>query len=302
MLFNSLLARTIAKKGKINQPTDLLKQHNYILLDELLIEKYGLFFATFLSKIVTKYQALEQSENFKGGEFWWTGTDITKTTGLSYHIHRKMIKQGEELGLWTCTAKFNPTFPGHHINKTNHFTINWDALSIFIYELNKKKDIAQEDIEIQENEAQEEEILRVEDEAKKSTFALNEKEILEYAKIMSSQNGVRVPKSYKLQIILNAYNGHKKTLERINLWKQLKTYPNNNQSSIEELKYIKYKYFYQDNQPYKIIDLVKNGDIYMVSGILQDKKENTVVFIEYDYFEAWKKELNSSQNIEEIEI
>ncbi len=297
MEFKNLLSETIAKQKKITQPTDILTNDDYLVVNNQVSRFYGPWFSLFISAILTKFQALSQNENFlknsQNPEFWFTINDCFTDHGISYYHQRMARKLGEELGLWKVEIKFNPKFPKSIINKTTHYTINWDNVLGFFDKIDKNEIEQKTCIQNQESlekEAQKEEIEYQDSQADQDIATIDERTVIEYAKIMSSQPSIPDRESYKLKIIRNALNGHKITLKNIEIWLKIKDISSDFNQYDQEFNHLKYKTFYHENIPYQIIGVLKGDERYLIYGISNNHKKE-IVFIKNNVFDKFVSEL-----------
>ncbi|RLA82768.1 MAG: hypothetical protein DRG78_06275 [Epsilonproteobacteria bacterium] len=292
MEFKSLLAQTLSKQNKITQPTDALVKDGYLIVNNKVSKKYGIWFSMFVSAILTKYQSLALNDKFNNStdkEFWYTTLDCFEEHSISYYHQRKARELGVELGLWKFEAKFNRNFPKSIINKTSHYTIDWDnVIQFFDAVANETIDCAasMKNQDALEQEAQEDEIKYQDKQANKDITIVDEQTIIEYAKIMSSQQGVPNAESYKLKIIRNALNGHKITLKNMELWLKTKEIGSDINKYDPQFKHLKYKSFYFENTKYQVLGINKANERYLVYGI-SDNHHKEVVFIKFDFFDEF---------------
>jgi hypothetical protein len=259
---------------------------------------YGPWFSLFISAVLTKFQALSKNENFitndnANPEFWFTVENCFNKHGISYYHQRMARKLGEELGLWKVEIKFNPKFPKTIINKTTHYTINWDNVILFFEEIDKKVIDQKTCMKNQQNlekEAQKEEIEYQDAQADADVTVIDERTIVEYAKIMSSQQNVPKRESYMLKIIRNASSGHKITIKNIEIWLKLKDISSDFNKYDKEYEHLKYKTFYYENTPYQIVGIIKGDERYLIYGISSNHKKE-IVFIKHDVFDKFISDL-----------
>jgi hypothetical protein len=291
MTIESLELSTFVKKNNISQPTDFLANGNFKILNQLVIQKYGLTFSAFLSALFTKYQSLSLSKKFSGKknfEFWYTEFDTKRDLGISYYMRKKCIKIGVELGLWKCEAKYDRNFPGV-INKTDHFLIDWENVARFFKELNNKEDNYEAEEETQQ--AAKEEAVKELEEVKEEEIEVTNEEIELFAETMANQPGIKMKESYKLTLLQKYFNNDKKTKNNLMLFlqgrkKRVKSTPTHNKYS----EYIN-KYFNYQNMPFCIQEIFDKDNVVLITAVNLDTSQRTVIKVPLEKFEEFKNSI-----------
>lgn len=296
MQIESLELSTFVKKNNISQPTDFLANGNFKILNQLVIQKYGLTFSAFLSALFTKYQSLSLSKKFVGKknfEFWYTEFDTKRDLGISYYMRKKCIKIGMELGLWTCEAKYDRNFPGV-INKTDHFLIDWENVARFFKELNKKEDNYEAEEKTQQ--AAKEEAIEELKKINEDEIEVTNEELELFAETMSNQPGIKMKESYKLTLLQKYFNNDKKTKNNLMLF--LKGQKNSVHPAPTNNKYSEYinKYFNYQNEQFYIQEIFEKDNVVLITAVNLDTSQRTVIKVPFEKFKEFKNSIYEVKN------
>jgi hypothetical protein len=108
--------------------TKILANKKFTIHSDLINKEHGIIFSAILSKILGLIQTHDTME------VYYTAEQCKSDMQISYYHYKKVLKKGEEIGLWLTVAKYNKQARGT-INNLLHIKINFKKLELFFKKL-----------------------------------------------------------------------------------------------------------------------------------------------------------------------